>query len=105
MKAVDEHSKNTVKKFAKLQKNEEKDAIEATKKIVAKAKKVSKVNEKATEKAKMNAKIAIVTNNKTTSSPKPVATSKPTPAKKTGVKTKLVPEPITPKIEPDIDSE
>lgn len=105
VKAVDEHSKNIVKKFAKLQKNEEKDAIEATKKIVAKAKKVSKVNEKATEKAKMNAKIAIVTNNKTTSSPKPVATSKPTPAKKTGVKTKLVPEPITPKIEPDIDSE
>jgi DNA-binding protein H-NS len=55
VKAVDECSKDIVKKFAKLQKDEEneqeKDAKKATKKAAEKAKKVAKAKEKAAEKA------------------------------------------------------
>ena len=106
VKAVDDCSKDIVKKFAKLQKDEEqeqeKDAIKATKKLVAKAKKVSKAKEKAAEKAAMSAKIAIVTNDKTPSS-KPVTASKATPvtpAKKPVVKAKPVTKPVVTKVEP-----
>lgn len=111
VKAVDECSKDIVKKFTKLQKDEEKDqekdAIKATKKLVAKAKKVSKAKEKAAEKAAMNAKIAIVTNDKIASSPKPVFAPKATPAptKKAVAKAKPAPKSVTPKVEPMKDSE
>jgi DNA-binding protein H-NS len=103
VKAVDECSKDIVKKFAKLQKDEEneqeKDAKKATKKAAEKAKKVAKAKEKAAEKAALNAKIAIVTNDKTVA-PKAPAKPAPAPAKKPVAKAKPAPKPAAPKVEP-----
>ncbi|PWK24442.1 hypothetical protein LV89_02955 [Arcicella aurantiaca] len=92
VKAVDEASKDIVKKFAKLQKDEadvqEKDAKKALKKAAEKAKKVAKAKEKATEKAALDAKIAIVTNDRAEETPKVVA-PKATSAKKTAETAKV----------------
>jgi len=91
VKAVDDCSKDIVKKFAKLQKDEaneqEKDAKKAVKKALEKAKEVAKAKEKATEKATLQAKIAIVTEDGSivsepkTEAPKKAVTAAPTVAK------------------------
>ncbi|MES2518422.1 MAG: hypothetical protein V4585_09965 [Bacteroidota bacterium] len=95
VKAVDESSKDIVKKFAKLQKEEtdeqEKDTKKALKKAAEKAEKVAKAKEKALAKAALDAKIAIVTNDgespkAATPAPK-AATTKTAPAKATSAAT------------------
>ena len=89
VKAVDDTSRDIVKKFAKLKKDEEKevekDAIKATKKAVSKANKISKAKEKAAKKAEMASKIAIVTDDSSPMvmpKPRPAAAAKKAPAKK-----------------------
>jgi len=111
VKAVDDCAKDIVKKFVKFQKNEEKDqereAIKATKKLVVKAEKIAKAKEKAAEKAALNAKIALVTIEKTSSLtvPPPAPKVTKTPDKKNIAKTKSASEPVVLNVEPVTDSE
>ena len=115
VKAVDDCSKDIVKKFAKLHKDEEEekedDAIKSTKKLISKAKKVAKAKEKSAEKAAMSAKIAIVTNDGVTAPKKASALAKPAnaPTKKQVAKSKSAakpaPKPVVIDAEPTTESE
>lgn len=106
VKAVDECSKDIVKKFAKLQNDEEneqeKDAKKATKKAAEKAKKVAKAKEKAAKKIALDAKIAIVTNDKTVAPKAPV---KPASAPKAAPAKKSAPKPAVTKADSTMTAE
>ena len=108
VKAVDDTAKDIVKKFAKLKKDEEKevekDAIKATKKAVSKANKIAKAKEKAAKKAEMASKIAIVTDDNTSTAmpkSKPVTPAKKVPAKKPVAKKAPVKKPVA---SPNVES-
>jgi hypothetical protein len=94
IKLVDEVSKDIVRKFAKLKKEEaddkEKDAKKAAKKAAEKSTKIAKAKEKAAKKAALASKIAIVMDDEKPApkvasaapKPKPAAPAKKAPVKK-----------------------